>query len=213
MPTGEPRRGLDKCDGCGRMKESKEFSIHHEKEISLNADDEIAFICNYCARYGAPMADPLAGLSDRERSGMLILSGGGMVSAAAKRMEISKEKLRDILNGRDRSVFRDAFQRLLADKGLGPDAILSALDRGLNGKKLIYNPQSGEFIETDDLAAQGRSIDTLIKLWDLRPPQELSRNVEHRGPVGVQVQVITNVGDGQTPRDEAYEITGIVVDE
>ncbi len=213
IPRDAIRSGPDKCDGCGHMKDPSEFSTFYAKEISLNADEEIPFLCNYCARYGAPMSDPLAGLNLRERQGMLIMASGGMVSDAARRMDISKEKLRDVLNGRERGIFREAFQRLLSDAGLGPDAIVEALSRSLKGKKQHYNAVEGKFEEFDDLSAQGRAIDMLVKLWDLKPPQELSRNVTPGRNMGVQVNVITNVGDGKTPREEAYEIEGVVIDE
>ena len=193
------------------MKDPSEFSTFYAKEISLDADEELAFLCNYCAAYGAPLADPLADLTIRERQGMLILSSGGKVSQAARRMEITDEKLRDVLNGRERGVFREAFQRVLAHAGLGPAAIVDALGRSLNGMKQHWNSETNQFEEFPDLSVQLRAADMLIKVWDLRPPQELARNVSPRGNLGVQVNVITNVGDGQKPHDEAYEIESVVV--
>ena len=113
-----PRAGRgaqrDECDGCGQKKDPGEFSKFYAKDMSLDADEEIQFLCNYCVDYGPPLSDPLASLTLKERQGMLMLSSGSTVAAAARKMDISKEKLRDVLNGRERGVFREAFQRMLA---------------------------------------------------------------------------------------------------
>jgi hypothetical protein len=53
----------------------------------------------------------------------------------------------------------------------------------------------------------------LVKLFDLKPPQELARNVEATPGRGVEVHFHTNVGDGKSVVDDAYEVVGVVIED
>jgi hypothetical protein len=214
VPQGQRAARRDECKGCGQSKPPEDFSKFYSKDLSLDADEEAQFLCNYCVTYGPPLSDPLAKLNVSERHGMLILSSGGTVADAARRIGISKEKLRDSLSGREKSLYREAFQRMLVAEGLGPDAVMGALTRAITGKKMQYNAATLEFEAHDDYAAQMRATDMLVKLLDLKPPQELARNVDQAGSnAGVVVNIQTNVGDGATVRQDEYEVVGIVEDE
>jgi len=212
IPEGV-RKELDPCDGCGVPKSPDEFSKFFAKDLSLDADEAPPMLCNYCATYGPPMEDPLAEMNVRERQAMLMLAAGGTVAGAARHIGMSKEKLRDILSGRERGVFREAFQKMLVSEGLGPDSIVNAIKRSITGKKYQWNQDTSEFQEFEDHAAQTRAADMLIKLFDLKPPQELARNVEPATGKGVVVNIQTNVGDGKNIRTDEYEVVGVVIDE
>jgi len=149
------------CEGCGIPKPLADFSKFMAKDLDLDPDSACPMLCNYCAVYGAPLKDPLAPLTVNQRQGMFMLAAGGTVSDAARKMDISKEKLRDQLTGRERSVFREAFLRSLVDQGLGPDSIGPVLLRAITGKKMQYNSAEGAFEEFEDYAAQTRAVDIL----------------------------------------------------
>lgn len=213
VPTTERGDAKDACEGCGVDKLPDEYSLFFERDLDLDADTAGPMLCNYCIRYGPPMADPLGDLKVHERQAMLILASGGTVAEAARRMNVSKEKLTAILSGRERSVFRQAFQRTLQSEGLGPGAIIEAIGRGIAGKKHQWNPKEECFEEFDDLAAQGRAYTTLVKLFDLNPPQELARNVGTDGGNRSTWNITTNIGDGKVEQEVAYEVEAKVVDE
>lgn len=209
-PRADGERHRDQCEGCGVHKDPSEFS----KFMALDIDSDVAspFLCNYCATYGPPLEDPLARLGVKERQAILALSTGASVPAAAKIMGVSRERLRDILSGQEKHIMRGAFQRLLVSEGLGPDEIASALKRSLEGKKYQWNPKEEQFQEFQDLAAQGRAVETLIKILDLKPPQELARNADPKGSHQTQINVYTNVGDGKEAKPNEYEVRATVIE-
>ena len=203
---------VEPCAGCGQLKEADQFSKFHAKKAHYRDAEPLEFLCNYCFQYGPPLRDPLADLDVKQRQAMLILASGGTMAAAARRMDISREKLRDILKGREHGIFRDAFLRMLVAEGLGPDSIIAALKRALRGKKMQFNSADGKFEEFDDYNAQMRAAQMLVKLFGFEQPVELVRTPD-TGSGGIELHFHTNVGDGKEPIREEYEVTGEVVED
>jgi len=201
---------VEPCSGCGQLKQEDEFSKFHAKMANYRGSEKLEFLCNYCFQYGPPLKDPLADLDVKQRQAMLILASGGTMAAAARRMDISREKLRDILKGREQGIFRDAFLRLLVAGGLGPDPIIAALKRALKGKKMHFNSANGIFEEFDDYNAQMRAAGMLVKLFGFEQPTEMIHTPD-TGSGGIEVHIHTNIGDGAEPIREEYEVEGLIV--
>lgn len=205
-PQSERSDRRDACEGCGIAKTVDEYSKFFARDLDLDADTCGPMLCNYCITYGVPLADPLRDLNLRERQALLVLASGGTTAEAARILEVDPSTLYHKLTGRDRSLFRDAFLRMCVNAGLGPDSIIKALSRAMKGKKYQWDPKAEAFHEFEDHNAQLRATNSLIKLYDLNPPTELARNTDPHRPGSVNVQIVTNVGDGKDIDVGVYEV-------
>ena len=159
------------------------------------------------------LRDPLKALSAKQREGLDYLAAGGSLSSAAAIMGVDESTIRHQLNGRDRGIYREAFQALMVQEGITPKFVAEGIKDSLNATKWIYDRKTDVMIEVPDHTARGRAQDLAVKLFDLKPPQELSK-MNDAGASGLTVIIETNIGEGKAEAvNPAYEVEAKVVGE
>ncbi len=157
------------------------------------------------------LRDPLKALTTKQREGLDYVAAGGSLSSAAAIMGVDESTIRHQLNGRDRGIYREAFQAIMLDLGITPRFVAEGLGDSLKAMKWIWDKSADVMIEVPDHTARGRAQDLCVKLFDLKPPQELSK-MNDAGGSGLTVIIETNIGEGKAETvNPAYEVEATVV--
>lgn len=205
-----------RCGGCDTEFPLSRFSKYLrqlESGIELDPDEAIPQWCDGCATYGPPLENPLGDLTPNQLAGMKMLAGGASIAATARHMKIDRTDLRRMLSGKDRGVFRAAYQRLLIAKGIDPESIATVIAEGMKATRAQWHRESGGFVEFPDHSNRLKAATIAQKTLDLNPPNELSRPPGEMAS-GVNIFLNTNLGerDERTERDvytiESREIDG-----
>lgn len=199
------------CEGCDRTVATEEFSVYLEavaahklQDLEGSTETPPDRICNYCARYGVPMENPLAILSKPEIEALAVLAAGGSMRRAAVVMGVSERQIRAYLTGREKNVLRAAYQKLLLQEGITPQAIAKVIYEALSAERPHWDSLAERFVFFPDHNTRLKAAQMGQRILQLEQPTELSaRSPEEHGPA---ITFHTNLGDGATVSDGAYTI-------
>ena len=196
-----------KCEGCSLERQPEDFA-KFDAEPRIEGDPRL---CDYCFTYGPPVRDPLAKMDVKTRQAMQHLAGGGTIADAARIRGCDPTTIKHQLSGRDRGVFREAFQALLIDGGIGPDRIVKTLEGSLEADRYFMG-KSGEIESAPDHSTRLKAANLVVKLLDLQPPQELSK-MTGAGTTAIALVINTNIDATVVEQEpEAFTVEASHVD-
>ena len=195
------------CGGCGLHRQPEDFA-KFDAEPREEGDPRL---CDYCFTYGPPARDPLAKMDVKTRKAMVVLASGGSIAEAARVRGCDPTTIKHQLSGKDKGTFREAFQAILIDEGIGPDTIAKTLMSSLEAKKYIPNGDNEPY-EVEDYGTQLKAATLAVKLLDLMPPQELSK-MTGAGTTAIALVINTNIDATVVEQEpEAFTVEASHVD-
>jgi len=207
-PTGPRARAdataVQTCEACGETKPMDQWTRYLEVMGDLDSDTAPQMLCNYCSVYGPPLEDPLHALTPNETRALEHLASGGNVSSAAKIIGISRDQLRSLMSGRDKHIFRAAYQRLLLSMGLTPTKLALFFDDAVTSEKMQWNPERGAFEAFPDTANRLKAVALTQKTMQLDPPSEMA--ARDTGQPLVEFNFVTNLDGSSQLTDKGYTI-------